>query len=216
MLKTTSTKLQVFAWALTGLVILLAVLAWGQGVNWQIVPISTLHLFPIFGLIAFSTMWAQYMVSAGRQLLKVNSSALKLYYNVTGYLVLACILLHPGLLTWQLWRNGGGLPPGSELSYVMPGLKAFVILGIINLTILLLFELRRAFAKRPWWKYMSYLVDATMLSIFIHSLRLGTQLQHGWFRGVWLFYGASLVLCLAYIYNQKLSSKPQPNKTKHK
>lgn len=209
-------KLQISAWILTATVILLAAVAWGQFNHWHIFPISTLNLFPLFGLVAFSTMWSQYMVSAGRQLLKVDSSAVKTYYSATGYVVLSAILLHPGLLTWQLWRNGDGFPPGSELSYVLPGLKAFVILGIINLTILLLFELRRFFADRSWWRYMTYLVDVVMLSIFVHALRLGDQVQHGWFRGVWLFYGASLVVCLAYIYNQRFSSKRPTPKAKVK
>jgi len=213
MMKTTA-KLQLFAWSLTLLTAFLAVLAWGQGNSWHILPISTLGLFPLFGLVAFSIMWSQYIASAVRQLFKVDGSALKQYYNLTGYLVLLAILLHPGLLAWQLWRNGGGLPPGSELSYVLPSLKAFIILGMINLTILLLFELRRVFASRSWWRYMTYLVDLAMLSIFVHALKLGNQLQHGWFRGVWLFYGASLIVCLAYTYNQRFSSKSSVSKAK--
>jgi len=205
----TATKLRVFVWSLTTATVALAVLAWGEGVHWQIFPISTLGLFPLFGLTAFSIMWSQYMASAGRQLLKLNSAVLKRYYDITGYIVLIAILLHPGLLTWQLWRNGGGLPPGSELSYVLPSLKAFIILGMINLIILLLFELRRVFASRHWWRYMTYLVDIVMLSIFVHAFRLGSQIQSGWFRAVWLFYGASLIICLAYIYNQKFVTKRQ-------
>ena len=207
--------LPLIAWVLTLIVFILAFIAWGQGFAWQWQTLGTLQLFPLFGLTAFSLMWSQYVISATRQYLKVDSNKLKTFYNVTGYLVLVAILLHPGLLSWQLWRNGDGLPPGSELHYVMPSLKAFVILGIINLTILLAFELRRVFANQPWWHYMSYVVDLAMLSIFIHGLELGTQIRNGgWFRDVWLFYGASLVLSLAIIYNQRFSSKLSANKSK--
>lgn len=183
--------------------VLLAILAWGQGLLWHILDTSTYLLFPIFGLIAFSLLWSQYVAIALRRLVGVEDKKLSNYFTITGWLVLLTILLHPGLLIWQLWRDGAGLPPGSELSYVMPSLKAFIILGVINLAILLLFELRRIFAQKPWWKYFGYLVDITMLSIFIHGLKLGTQLQTGWYRYVWLFYGLTLVVLLLYIHLSK-------------
>lgn len=202
--------LKIFAWGLSFSVLTIAFVAWGQNARWHIFSTGTYLLFPLFGLLAFSTLWSQYMVVAARNLFDVDKSALTKYFSVTGYLVLLFILLHPGLLTWQLWRDGSGLPPGSELRYVMPSLKWVVILGMINLTILLLFELRRIFAKKSWWRYFTYLVDLVMLSIFYHSLRLGTLLQHGWLRTVWIFYGATLVIALGYIYSKRFS-KPAPH-----
>lgn len=188
------------AWAVSAITILLAIMAWGQSLQWQIADISTYLLFPILGLIAFSLLWAQYATIAMKKYTGSDGAELKSYFSATGWLVLFAILLHPGLLIWQLWRDGAGIPPGSELSYVLPGLKAFVILGMTNLTILILFEFRRVFAKKRWWKYFGYLVDLVMLSIFVHGLKLGTQLQSGWYRFVWLFYGFTLILILIYIH----------------
>jgi len=199
--------IQIFAWLLSLAVISTAFIAWGRDANWHILSTGTYLLFPLFGLLAFSTLWSQYIVVATREFFNVDRTALSNYFKVTGYLVLLFILLHPGLFAWQLWRDGKGLPPGSELHYVLPSLRGVVILGMINLTILLLFELRRVFAKKSWWRYMTYLVDLVMLSIFYHSLRLGTLLQHGWLRAVWLFYGATLVMALGYIYSKRLSAQ---------
>lgn len=202
-------QIQISAWGLTVISIGLAIIVWGQSLQWHIVSTSTYLLFPIFGLIAFSLLWSQYITIALRQYFKVPGSALGGYFNITGWLVLAAILLHPGLLIWQLWRDGAGLPPGSELRYVMPSLKGAVVLGMINLVILLLFELRRVFAKQSWWRPFTYIVDLAVLSVFFHGLRLGTQLQSGWYRKVWFFYGLSFIVALAYIYRNRFLNRPK-------
>ena len=58
-------------------------------------------------------MWAHYIVSATRQQLGIDKRVLHTYIEVTGWLVLILIILHPGLLEWQLFHDGLGLPPGS-------------------------------------------------------------------------------------------------------
>jgi hypothetical protein len=198
-------KVQIAAWSISFASVTLAIIVWGQHLRWHIIGSSTYLLFPIFGLVAFSLLWSQYISSATRQYFKLDRAALASYFKVNGYLVLAAILLHPGLLIWQLWRDGGGFPPGSYLHYVLPGLKFAVILGTINLTILLLFETRRVFAKYPWWQYFRCIVDLVMFSVFYHALRLGTQLHTGWYRKVWYFYGLTLLIALIYTYKIRFS-----------
>lgn len=205
------TRAQIVAWLITSVSILLAIIVWGRSLSWHIFGTSTYLLFPIFGLIAFSLLWSQYIILAIRQFFKWDNSTLTNYFRISGWLVLLAILLHPGLLIWQLWRDGAGPPPDSVYHYVLPSLRFAVILGMISLTILLLFELRRFFVKHPWWHYFTYLVDLVVLLIFVHGLKLGTQLQTGWYRKVWFFYGVSYVIALIYIYrNRYLRNK---NKT---
>ncbi len=200
-------KIQVFAWSLSATVAILAIIAWGGDINWKIFDVSTYQLFPVFGLLAFSLMWAHYMASAARQHLNVDREVLKQCFEVTSWLVLVLIFLHPGLLTYQLWRDGLGLPPGSVTkNYVAPGLGWVVVLAEVSLLIFLAYELRRWFDKKSWWKYVQYSSDAAMLAIFYHGLRLGGQLQGGWFRYLWFFYGITLFIVLIYKYFRKLSS----------
>jgi len=199
--------IKVVAWSLSSISVLLAILAWGNSLDWHIFGASTYLLFPIFGLVAFSLLWSQYITLALRYYYKLEPNSLSKYFVVTGYFILLAILLHPGLLIWQLWRDGQGLPPGGELHYVMPSLKFAIILGEINLLILILFELRRFFANKPWWRYATYLVDLVMLSIFYHGLRLGNQLHSGWYRIVWYLYGATLLFALGYIYKQRFTQQ---------
>ena len=122
------------------------------------------------------------------------------YFRYTGYAVLAAIVLHPGLLVYQLFRDGRGLPPSSYEHYVAPGLAWVTLLGTASLLAFLAFELHRWYGRTSWWKYVITAGDIAMVAIFYHSLRLGTQLKGGWFRWVWWFYGLSLAVVLVRKY----------------
>jgi hypothetical protein len=193
-------NLHMYAWLLTAVVLGLAFIAWGQGFSWQFAHLSTYQIFPIFGLVAFSTLWAQYIVRAVKEPLDLHSAALNKYFHLTSWLVVVAILLHPGLLSWQLMRDGLGSPPGSYFTYVGPMLHIAVIIGMTVLLIFLAFELRYFFEKYSWWRFVSYLQDAAMVAIFVHALRLGTQTHFGWFQRLWWFYGVTLILALGYTY----------------
>lgn len=198
-----SNQLQALAWGTSVGAVVLAVYAWGVSYEWQLAGLSNYQLFPLFGLVAFSLMWGHYVMAATRMHFKIDKTVLKNYFEITSMAVLAAILLHPGLLAWQLWRDGLGLPPGSELNYVSENMKASVILGMTALALFLVYELRRVYDQKSWWKYVQYASDAAIMLIVIHSLRLGTHLQTGWFKTVWFFYSITLVGALIYTYAQK-------------
>ena len=204
--------LQIFAWSLSSLVAVLAIIGWADSLSWQFNHLNIYSFFPVLGLVAFSLMWSHYIVSATRQYIGIDKKALHNYIEVTGWFVLALILLHPGLLELQLFKDGFGLPPGSVLNnYVAPTMKVFAVFGMVSLLMFLAYELRRWYEDRSWWKYVGYATDLAMLLILIHALKLGTSLQHGWLRGLWLFYGLTLVVAMTYIYVRKFS-KPKVKK----
>lgn len=200
-------QLKLLAWCASGFAAVTAVIAWGSALKWQLFPISSYVLFPIFGLLAFSLMWSHYIVAVARTHFDIDSSATKQYFEATSWVVLGAILLHPSILIYQLWRDGLGLPPISYLNYVAPSMKWVVALGSFSFFIFLAYEFRRKFGKKPWWKFVQYASDVAMVAIFYHGLRLGSNTQTGWFRAVWLFYGVTLVASLVYIYYTKLKTK---------
>lgn len=205
-MKTTS-KAQIslwFSWSLVIVVCLLAILVWGSTYAWQLLPLSNYTIFPLLGLLAFSIMWSHYMLGALQRYWNLDKNILSNYFRWTGYAVLALICLHPGLLIYQRFRDGYGLPPGSYESYVAPGLGWVTILGSASLCVFLAFELRRFFAKYSWWQYVVDGSDAAMLAIVYHGLRLGSQLQHGWYHAVWLLYAFALLAALIYKYSARL------------
>lgn len=192
------------AWLASTLVAAIAVVAWGQGIRWQFGGLSTYRIFPLFGLLAFSLIWSMYVAGFFRRRLNISPEQLSGYYKTFRFLVVTAILLHPGLLWWQLWRDGFGLPPESYLQhYVAPALRWVVLLGSVSWLVFLAYDLGQRFKTRHWWKYLESAGDAAIAAVYYHGLRLGGNLQHGWFRVVWYFYGVVLLLVLADIYYRK-------------
>jgi hypothetical protein len=189
----------IFPWALSAVVSALAVYVWGSGFAWDIHALNAYLFFPVLGLQAFSLMWAHYMVGAVKDSWLAGLD-LKPYFRYTGYVVLGAIVLHPGILIYQLFHDGFGLPPSSYEHYVGPGLGWVTLLGTVSLLTFLAFELHRFYSDRPWWKYVVSAGDVAMVAIFYHGLRLGSQLQGGWYRGVWWVYGVTLIAALVRKY----------------
>ncbi|MDZ7744568.1 MAG: hypothetical protein U5K77_02280 [Candidatus Saccharibacteria bacterium] len=197
-------QLQFFAWGISVGSVLLAILAWGQDFRWQINDMTPYQWFPLLGLIAFSLMWAHYVASVVRQHNKIEPTVLKRYFDSTSVVVLIAILLHPGLLAYQLVEDGLGRPPDSFYDYVGQAMGLSITLGYVALGAFLLYEFRHWFGQRSWWRFISYASDVAILLIYLHALRLGSQLVSGWYLGVWYFYGATLLASLVYIHSRRL------------
>ncbi|MCA9346217.1 hypothetical protein KC960_01880 [Candidatus Saccharibacteria bacterium] len=193
-------KMVVFAaWLLSLVVSAIAITVWVQCFNGEI-TLNNYSLFPLFGLLAFSLMWVHYIVGALRRYFAVDKKHLKIYYKVTSVTVLLAILLHPGLFIYQLWRNGYGLPPESYKYYVASSAVWAVMLGTIALWIFLAFETKRVFGKKQWWKLVECAQILAMVLIYIHALQLGGEIQTGWYKVVWVFYGLSFLAASTYIF----------------
>ncbi len=195
---------QVIAWSLSIIVSIIAIVSWASYYQWKLWPTTPYQIFPVLGLLAFSILWSHYMIITLREVRSVKKQVLVNYFRWTGYVVLVLICLHPSLLIYQRYKDGYGFPPHSYESYVAPGLGWVTLLGTASLLVFLAFELRRFFDKYAWWKYVVDLSDIAMLAIAYHGLRLGTQLQQGWFRIVWLFYFVTLIAALVYKYMNRL------------
>lgn len=188
------------SWLLAAGVTVLALLVWSQE-RLATGTLTVYKVFPILGLIAFSIMWSHYIVGAVRRLIKVEKSALKSYYQDTSWVVLMLILLHPGLLIYQLYADGFGLPPKSYLTaYTEPAMKFAILLGTISLLIFLLFEFKKKFEKKSWWRWVEHAQVVAMGLIFYHGLSLGRELSVPWYRTLWYFYGATLLAAVLYNY----------------
>lgn len=186
--------------ALTVLIIGLCLFAWGRGLNGN--P-TIYEIFPVFGLLAFSLMALHYIGGSIKRSLGLagDESALKKYFTVTSYIVLILILAHPALLYIGLYQDGLGLPPLSSFEvYPQTVARVALVMGLLALTAFLLFELRRWFKQKKWWKFIEYASVAAMILIFVHSLILGGDLMTGWFRLVWIVLGWATAFCITYNY----------------
>ncbi len=174
-------------------VVAAAVYAWGSLYNWRITSIYS--FFPLLGLLAFSLMWTHYVAAAvNRQYGGVFD--LKKYYQWTGWAVVVLIIFHPLLLNYGLWRDGLGLPPGSDLLYLGKKMLTALLLGVSALAIFLAYESKPLLEKSKFWPVMIGLNDLAMIFIFFHARLLGGSLQLHWFHTLWNFYGLVLIVCI--------------------
>ena len=185
-------------WILTATVSCIAIGVWGHSFGWQAKSINAYQFFPVLGLLGFSIMWSHYM--AGEMKRTFLTDDIANYFQITGYIVLLAILLHPGILIYKRFRDGYGIPPSSYETYVAPSMAWITLLGSVSLMIFLAYELKRFFGHKSWWIYLAAAGDLAMMAIFYHGLRLGSQLQGGWFRSVRIFYGITLVLAIGHKY----------------
>lgn len=191
----TKQHITIIEWILGALVVMLPAAAWMSQAD--LGDLSLYEIFPPLGLVAFGLMWTHFVMGALRRYSGIQKKKRNLYMSISMGLVLALLLLHPGLLWLALYMDGYGLPPQSYITAYSTQL-GFVVLGTIALTIFLAFELKRFFGEKSWWKYVEWLQIVGMTAIFIHAIGLGNELRIDWFMLVWLFYGVSLAVSIIY------------------
>lgn len=197
---TTERKLQIGVWVGTGILVTLAILRWTQ-VRLGNGELGQYELFPLFGLLAFTFMWTHFVSGAVRRLVGAKEGTLRTFFMVTNWLVLAFILLHPGIFMFTLWADGLGFPPASYLSiYVDLGARIALFLGTLSLIAFLAYELRRRYRKATWWRFVEYANITAMFAIFFHALTLGGEVASGWFQTIWIVYGITLAASIGYNY----------------
>jgi hypothetical protein len=188
-------RFTIIEWLLGALAVLLPIGAWFSRV--ELHDLTLYDIFPPLGMVTFGLMWTHYISGAMRRYTNKPSRRSDVYASVSMGIVLALLILHPGLLWLALYLDGFGLPPGSY-SQVYAGQLGLVSLGVIALMIFLAYELKRFFGERTWWRWVVRLQLLAMLLIFIHGLGLGGEVGNSWFRFVWVFYGITLVLSTVY------------------
>lgn len=199
------------AWVVYIIIVAVSVLAWGSGFNWDFSNLNVYLFFPLLGLLAWSIMWTHYFLGALGHYFKAFKMS-KFYKDMTGYKVLALILLHPGLLAFAQWQNGQGFPPSSYVKYVGSAMLLYIIFAEIALVTFLSFEVFRRIKKWPVvarnWRWVSLSQMLAMALIFAHSLSLGQNLQSGWFRYYWIMLGLLLIPSFIVVGKKDWQKKP--------
>lgn len=199
--------LQIFSWLLGIGVLAVAFAAWSE-VRLTGRELTAYDFFPVLGLSAFGLMWTHFVTGTLRRIYDLPSSTLKMYFKVTSWIVLALILLHPGIFVVKLALDGFGLPPFSYLQvYQDTLLRISLLFGTLSLLAFLAYELRRKYRKASWWKYVEYANVAAMFAILYHGFMLGQELSLSWLRVVWLFY--TVTLAATVIYNEIYKRRAQ-------
>ena len=198
--------------SLTQLYVLLIIICipslyyWLTGVNWNINNLTVINTFPIFGLLAFNIMWLHLMIAWYRRY-NPDKFNYKKFFRQTSNLVLALIIIHPMLIIWKSLSIGV-----KPLDFAGNQGRISILFGAIALTIFLLYEVIDRMRQKPVvqnnWPYVVAINRAGLILIYFHALKLGTNLQDGPFKLLWIFYGISLV---AYYLSSYIKEIPRDN-----
>jgi hypothetical protein len=190
---------QFLALLVIGLATAAPVVAWGQTYSWEFSHRTASELFPLFGLLAYSLMWQQVFVLNVFRNLSPNFR--KWFGVIAGLAIFICILLHPLLLARAQFELTDKLPPESWYKYVSGKYREYITLGVIAWLTFLAYDVARLVKNTTWYPRYSWIIrysgHAAFFLIFIHSTQLGSHLQSGIFRALWMFFAASALVIIS-------------------
>lgn len=148
----------------------------------------SLRLAPLFGLLAFLLVWTQIIIGPHIRIwLKVFPRILR-YHRFEGIFAFIFACLHPLLMLVAV-----GISNYLSFSFVSKDLVIYAILGEVQFVLLIVTVLTALLRNRPWlirrWRIIHYLNYVIFVSAFIHSIHLGSDLQGGFLRTLWIFFG---------------------------
>ena len=150
-------------------------------------------IFPIFGLLAFTLLWLHSISGVFEEWLRERFN-FDAFVSATALTILVSMLLHPLLLLPMIDFNILGLWAGGT------GIR----LGIIGLLLLLTYDIGKMLKRRHFfsknWTAILIISNIGFILTFFHSLMLGSDLQSGFMRGLWIFYGVTAILAIIYTY----------------
>ena len=193
------------------LAVLYPIWVWFDAANLTLDSMVLFDVFPMFGLIAFSIMWLHIVGGAFREKLEKYFDFDKVV-AVSSMLVLGSIILHPLIHFIALIVNRGV----SIFGYVTNGKEYLIWIAVIAWLIFVGYDILKKFKNRNFfskhWQVIRFTSTLGFFLILVHSLGIGRDLQTGFLRSVWLFYGVSAAVATIYTYgvrtilNRKRSS----------
>src|SRR3989338_2368356 len=155
-------------------------------------------IFPFFGLLAFTLLWLHSISGAFEPWLRQHINFDR-FVDITAKLILICLVMHPLLLF-----AGVGFSISNIFFYYG---TLYVWLGIISWLLLITYDITKPFKQQGFfakhWKKVLIISNMGFLLSFFHSLNIGSDLQSGPLRVLWIFYGVTGALAILYTYGIK-------------
>ncbi len=154
-------------------------------------------IFPMFGLLAAGLLWLHAISGVFEEWLRKHFD-FDAFVHWTAILILVSIILHPLLLLVLINFQVGLLLSSHSLP---------IWLGVVSFILLISYDIGKALKKFDFfarhWNAILILSTIGFLLSFLHSLLLGSDLQSGFLRTLWIFYGVTAVLATIYTYGVK-------------
>jgi len=155
-------------------------------------------IFPFFGLLAFTLLWLHSISGAFEPWLRQYIN-FDWFVHITSIIILICLIAHPLLLVMGMDFNIKGIFFSYDAKYIWLAIIAWLLL--ITYDIGKVLKKHDFFAKN--WNAILIISNIGFLLTFFHSLALGSDLQQGPLRIIWIFYGITAMLAIAYTYGVK-------------
>ncbi len=166
-----------------------------SSLSWAIDSTLIPNLFPAFGLAAFSILWLHALSGVFEPWLRRYIDFDSFVRN-TSLLVLIFIILHPLLLFINFNFNFNDIFSNYGARYIW-----FAIFGWM---LLITYDIGKLLKKYDFfvrnWNNILFISTIGFLLIFFHSLALGSDLQSGPLRVIWMFYGITAILATIHTY----------------
>ena len=170
---------------------------WFKNSNLTLSTISPVTIFPAFGLIAFTLLWLHSMSGVFETQIRKHLDFDKFVHR-TSIIILVSIILHPLLLIAYFDFN---------IKNLSAAIDKYIRLGIIGWILLITYDIGKALRKYKFfsknWNNILIISTIGFLLTFFHSLYLGSDLQSGPLRIIWIFYGVTAILATIYTYGIK-------------
>lgn len=169
-----------------------------SNIRWNLESNLFFNIFPALGLAAFTILWLHVISGVFEPWLRryINFDQ---YVQNTSSLVFVLIVLHPLLLFAGLDFSFSKLFTYGDPKYVR--------LGVVGWLLLITYDIGKYLRKYYFfgrnWNNILLISTIGILLIFFHSLALGSDLQSGTLRTVWIFYGITAISATIYTYGIK-------------
>ena len=168
-----------------------------QNISWSTNYSLPALVFPFLGLIAASLLWL-HSISGVLEVWLRRYIDFDWFVQITASIILLCLLLHPLLLLISLNFSISDI-------YIYYGTKIIVI-TIIAWLLLIIYDIVKPFKKRSaffakHWNKVLIISNIGFLIAFYHELVIGSDLQSGPLRSVWIFYGITAIASIIYTYS---------------
>lgn len=166
--------------------------------TWALDSTLLLNLFPFFGLAAFGMLWLHSISGIFEPWLREHINFDK-FVHITSTLILISIIAHPLLLLVGLNFSFSNI-------FLYYGAQ-FIWLALMAWLLLITYDIGKALKKYDFfvknWNKILIISNIGFLMTFFHSLKLGSDLQSGTLRFIWIFYGVTAILSIIYTYGIK-------------
>lgn len=169
-------------------------------ISWSLDLDSILYnLFPGFGLLAFSLLWLHSISGVFEPWLRNNFNFDRFVYQ-TAILIFISIIAHPLLLLMLIDFKFEQLFSSASVFYIR--------LGLIGWLLLITYDIGKILKRKyeffvHHWHNILLISTIGFLVTFFHSLWIGSDLQAGPLRLIWIFYGVTAILATIYTYGYK-------------